>query len=95
MGKPFAALDALTRRQMHHTLLDIWAKTKKTIVFVTHDIGEAIMMADRIAVMSKGPRSKLREIIPVTLSRPRDQSASAFGNLYKKIESLIVHEVAE
>jgi len=95
MDEPFAALDALTRRQMHHTLLDIWVKTKKTIVFVTHDIGEAIMMSDRIAVMSKGPRSKLREIIPVTLSRPRDQLASAFGNLYKKIESLIVHEVAE
>ncbi len=52
MDEPFGALDALTRRHMHVVLLDIWQRTRKTIVFVTHDIAEAISLADRIGVMS-------------------------------------------
>src|SRR5262249_6944954 len=52
MDEPFGALDALTRRRMHAVLLSIWQRTKKTIVFVTHDIAEAILLADRIGMMS-------------------------------------------
>jgi NitT/TauT family transport system ATP-binding protein len=59
MDEPFAALDALTRRRMHTVLLDIWQRTGKTNVFVTHDIAEAISLADRIGVMSMGPHARI------------------------------------
>src|SRR6202043_854993 len=63
MDEAFAALDALTRRRMHGVLLDILQRTGKTIVFVTHDIAEAITLADRIAIMSIGPRSVITKVI--------------------------------
>lgn len=93
MDEPFAALDALTRRRMHTFLHDIWTKTGKTIVFVTHDIGESILLADRIAIMSVGPRSRLLDIIEVGLSRPRDPAVPRFGELYGRIEGLLEHDV--
>lgn len=67
MDEPFGALDALTRRHMHGVLLDIWQRTHKTIVFVTHDIAEAISLADHIGVMSFGPRSVITKLIDVDL----------------------------
>jgi len=89
MDEPFAALDAMTRRYMHGVLLDIWQRTRKTIVFVTHDIGEAISLADRIAVMSTGPRSTIRSMIRLDLPRPRDLTDPAAGQLFKDIERLL------
>lgn len=94
MDEPFAALDALTRRKMHAFLLDIWERTKKTIVFVTHDISESILMADRIAVMTVGPNSRIKEVMKVELPRPRDPSDPAFGELYGRIEGLLEEEIA-
>lgn len=87
MDEPFAALDALTRRKMNLELLRIWEDTHKTVVLVTHDIPEAIMLSDRIAIMSVGPRSRVTEIIDVDMGRPRDPSSTRFGQLYKEIES--------
>jgi NitT/TauT family transport system ATP-binding protein len=89
MDEPFAALDALTRRNMHRVLLEIWMTTRKTIVFVTHDIAEAITLADRIAIMTQGPRSRIRELVPVELQRPRSPANSSFGSLFNYIEALI------
>src|SRR5712675_685666 len=63
MDEPFAALDALTRRRMHAVLLEIWQRTRKTIVFVTHDIAEAITLGDRIGMMSIGPYSNITKLI--------------------------------
>lgn len=94
MDEPFAALDALTRRKMHSFLLDIWERTKKTIVFVTHDISESILLADRIAVMTVGPNSRMKEIMPVDLPRPRDPAMASFGELYGRIEDLLEEEIA-
>lgn len=94
MDEPFAALDALTRRRMHTFLQDIWSKTGKTIVFVTHDIAESLLLADRIAVMSVGPRSRFKELIDVTAARPRDPADPAFGPLYHRIEALLDQEAA-
>jgi len=89
MDEPFAALDALTRRRMHGFLLDIWQRTGKTIVFVTHDIGEAVTLADRICVMSAGPGSRITEVIDVALSRPRDLADPGAAKIFKRIEGLL------
>ena len=92
MDEPFAALDALTRRRMHLELLRIWDETRKTVIFVTHDIAEAITLSDRIAVMSVGPGSRLREIIDVDIVRPRGPGDPRFGEIYRRIEQLLAHE---
>ena len=89
MDEPFGALDALTRRRMHGFLLEIWQRTGKTIVFVTHDIAEAVTLADRICIMSLGPGSRITEVIPVRLPRPRDLADPEAGKLFKRIEGLL------
>ena len=68
MDEPFAALDALTRRKMHSFLLEIWERTRKTIVFVTHDISESILMADRIVVMTSVRIPASRRCLKVELA---------------------------
>jgi NitT/TauT family transport system ATP-binding protein len=70
MDEPFGALDAQTRLSMQQLLLDVWQKLKTTVLFVTHDIDEAILLADRVCVMSARPGRISREI-PITLRRPR------------------------
>jgi NitT/TauT family transport system ATP-binding protein len=89
MDEPFGALDALTRRRMHGFLLDIWQRTGKTIVFVTHDIAEAVTLADRICVMSLGPGSRITEVIPVALARPRDLADPDAARVFKRVEGLL------
>ena len=89
MDEPFAALDALTRRRMHGFLLDIWQRTGKTIVFVTHDISEAVTLADRICLMSVGPSSRVTEVIEVDLPRPRDLAEPGAASLFKRVEGLL------
>jgi NitT/TauT family transport system ATP-binding protein len=93
MDEPFAALDAMTRRHMHKILLDIWERTRKTIVFVTHDIAEAIALADRIAVMSTGPRSKITKLIDIDLPRPRDMTNPRVAQLFNEIETLLAPDL--
>ncbi|MBI5134796.1 ABC transporter ATP-binding protein [Candidatus Uhrbacteria bacterium] len=70
MDEPFVSIDAQMRLHMHELLLDIWTKQKKTVVFVTHDIDEAILLPDRVFVFSGRP-GMIKEEIPVTLPRPR------------------------
>lgn len=90
MDEPFGALDALTRRNMHRALLDVWEQTRKTVIFVTHDIAESLLLADRIAVMSIGPRSHIRDVIDLRhLARPRDPATLEFGIAYREIERLL------
>ena len=89
MDEPFGALDALTRRRMHGFLLEIWQRTGKTIVFVTHDIAEAVTLADRICVMSVGPGSRITEVIPVSLPRPRDLADPEAARVFRHVEKLL------
>lgn len=94
MDEPFAALDALTRRRMHAFLIEIWQRTRTTIVFVTHDIAEAIALADRIAVMSVGPGSVISELMNVELPRPRDMTNPRVAGLFNDIERLLAPDLA-
>ncbi len=71
MDEPFGALDAQTRESMGMELLRIWENDRKTVLFVTHGIDEAILLADRVLVMSAGPRSRIVEDITIDLPRPR------------------------
>ncbi|MDD0842983.1 ABC transporter ATP-binding protein [Pseudomonas sp. Gutcm_11s] len=70
MDEPFGALDSQTRLQMQQLLLQVWGNSKKTVVFVTHDIDEAILLADRIYVMGARP-GRIKEILEVPIERPR------------------------
>jgi NitT/TauT family transport system ATP-binding protein len=94
MDEPFAALDALTRRRMHAVLLDIWQRTGKTIVFVTHDIAEAISLADRVGMMSMGPSSVITKLINIDLPRPRDLTNPHVAHLFNEIEALLAPDLA-
>ena len=83
MDEPFGALDDLTRKSMQMLLLDIWSKTKKTILIVTHSISEACFMSDRVVILSPRP-GRITRIIPIPLGRPRDRSmveTKAFGRI--------------
>jgi nitrate/nitrite transport system ATP-binding protein len=73
MDEPFGALDALTRAHLQDELLKIVARTKSTVVMVTHDVDEAVLLSDRIVMMTNGPAATIGEILPITLPRPRDR----------------------
>ncbi|MBV7537335.1 ABC transporter ATP-binding protein [Duganella sp. sic0402] len=91
MDEPFGALDALTRRNLQDELLRIWAELKKTIIFVTHSIEEAIYLADRIVVMTYRPGTVKRDIL-VELPRLRDPAAAEFNALKRELGQLVMEE---
>ena len=86
MDEPFGALDAMTRERLQDELLDIWARTKLTVIFVTHAIEEAILLADRVVAMSPGP-GRIVSQTPVELARPRDVSSVAFNALRRTLSA--------
>jgi nitrate/nitrite transport system ATP-binding protein len=77
MDEPFGALDALTRAKLQDELLRIVARTKSTVVMVTHDVDEAVLLSDRIVMLTNGPAATIGEIATVDLPRPRDRVALA------------------
>lgn len=94
MDEPFGALDAQTRSIMQEILLKAWEESKKTILFITHDVEESIFLADSVYVMTARP-GRLKENIPVNLPRPRDyniKSSSEFLNLKTRLLDLIREE---
>ena len=88
MDEPFGAVDAQTRERLQAELLDIWQETGKTILFVTHDVEEAVTLADRVVVMGRDP-GQIREIVSIDLDRPRSRGDAAFGTYSEQIRSLI------
>jgi NitT/TauT family transport system ATP-binding protein len=94
MDEPFGQLDAQTRATLQDELVEIWKKTNRTVFFVTHDIAEAVTLADRIVVMRTGPNSCVKEIVECKLPRPRDRGHPEFGQMYNRVSRLISEEVA-
>jgi nitrate/nitrite transport system ATP-binding protein len=82
MDEPFGALDALTRARLQDELLKIVARTESTVVMVTHDVDEAVLLSDRIVMMTNGPAATIGEILHVDLARPRDRVALAEDRRY-------------
>ncbi|MEM1361578.1 MAG: ABC transporter ATP-binding protein [Pseudomonadota bacterium] len=93
MDEPFGALDAQTRLRMHGLLTSIWMKRRKTVLFVTHDVDEALRLADVIYVMSTGPGRIIKKV-PVSLERPRpvDRMGDTFLTLRSQLLGLLDHE---
>ncbi len=92
MDEPFSALDALTRDQMGYELLDLWQSSPKTVLFITHSIPEALLLADRIVVMSARPGSVIADY-KVPLGRPRDERtlrASEIQDLASELRDLLI-----
>jgi sulfonate transport system ATP-binding protein len=84
LDEPFSALDAFTRADLQDHLLDLWADSKPTLVMVTHDVEEAIVLADRIMVMRPHP-GRVHEEIPCDLPRPRDRQSAAFDFAKRRV----------
>ena len=93
MDEPFGSLDALTRLELEDTLLRLWAELKTTIVFITHDIEEAIYLSDRIWVLSRRPSAIIEEL-PVALSRPRDQVATRGEGRFMELRNHIYRRIS-
>jgi NitT/TauT family transport system ATP-binding protein/sulfonate transport system ATP-binding protein len=93
MDEPFGALDALTREQLQRELLQIWARTRVTVIFVTHSVEEAALLADRVLVMSAGPGRIVAEI-EVDLPRPRDVSSPEFNAVRRELARRLTSHMA-
>ena len=91
MDEPFGALDAQTRNRMQHELLRIWEKTKKTILFVTHSVDEAVFLADRIVVLTHRP-GRIKEIVTIPSARPRERTGEEFGHIRRHLLDMIREE---
>jgi NitT/TauT family transport system ATP-binding protein len=84
MDEPFAALDALTRDDMQRLLADVWRETGKTVIYVTHNVAEAVFLADRVVVMTPHP-GRLKSAISIALPRPRDPLSVEFLDYQKRL----------
>jgi NitT/TauT family transport system ATP-binding protein len=88
MDEPFGSVDAQTRESLHDELLRIWSETGKTVLFVTHDVEEAVTLADRIVVLSGSP-GQVREVVDVDLPRPRERTDAQFVERQQRVLELI------
>lgn len=93
MDEPFAALDAQTRTILQDELVQLSLRMKRTVLFITHDITEAILLGDRVGIMRAGPASSVKEIISISMPRPRRRTSMEFGELYERINRSISDEV--
>lgn len=97
MDEPFSALDIQTRQLMENEVLDIWMKQRKAVLFITHDLDEAIAMSDRVVVLSAGPGTHIMGEFPIDLPRPRDvaeiRAHTRFVELHQAIWSVLRDEV--
>ncbi|TMV60782.1 ABC transporter ATP-binding protein, partial [Thioclava sp. BHET1] len=97
MDEPFGPLDAQTRLIMGDLLLRLWSENRKAVIFVTHDLEEAIALADRVVIMSAGPAARIIGDFPIPLARPRDMGeiklSAEFQSLHRDIWHMLKAEV--
>jgi nitrate/nitrite transport system ATP-binding protein len=89
MDEPFGALDALTRAHLQDSLMEIQNTLKNTVIMITHDVDEAVLLSDRIVMMTNGPSATIGEILPIELERPRNRLELADDAQYNHLR----HEV--
>lgn len=90
MDEPFGALDALTRAKLQDELLEIVARTRSTVVMVTHDVDEAVLLSDKIVMMTNGPAATIGEVLTVPLARPRNRVALAEDAQYQACRKAVI-----
>ena len=90
LDEPFGALDALTRAHLQDELMKIVAETKSTVIMVTHDVDEAVLLSDRIVMMTNGPAATIGEILTVDLDRPRDRLGLANDARYHQLRARVL-----
>ena len=90
MDEPFGALDALTRAHMQDSLMEIQDELRNTVIMITHDVDEAVLLSDRIVMMTNGPAATVGEILDVTLPRPRDRLTLAQDPEYNRLRSAVL-----
>ncbi|MFY0691699.1 MAG: ABC transporter ATP-binding protein [Paracoccaceae bacterium] len=92
MDEPFGAIDAQTRELMQEELLRIWQEERKTVIFITHDLDEAVLLADRVLLMSRGP-GKVREVIDVNLPHPRFEYDARGHKNFAEVRAHLWHQL--
>ena len=95
MDEPFGALDSLTRTHMQDSLMEIQAELKNTVIMITHDVDEAVLLSDRIVMMTNGPSATIGEILEVDLPRPRDRLSLAENPQYNHYRAEVVRFLHE
>ncbi|HNG58949.1 MAG TPA: ABC transporter ATP-binding protein, partial [Cellvibrionaceae bacterium] len=95
LDEPFGALDALTRAHMQDSLMEIQRDLKNTVIMITHDVDEAVLLSDRIVMMTNGPAARVGEILEVDLPRPRDRLALAEDPHYNHLRQEVLRFLYE
>jgi len=90
LDEPFGMLDSLTRFDLQDMLLEVWEHTRNTVVMVTHDVDEALYLADRLLLMTDGPAATLGEVMTIPFPRPRDRAAVLEHPSYYPLRSRII-----
>lgn len=95
MDEPFGALDALTRAHMQDSLMEIQAELQNTVIMITHDVDEAVLLSDRIVMMTNGPAATIGEILDIPIERPRDRLELANDAVYNEMRSEVLRFLYE
>ncbi|HET7875997.1 MAG TPA: ABC transporter ATP-binding protein [Methylomirabilota bacterium] len=95
LDEPFAQIDALTRGVIQEELIRMWSASRNTVFMVTHDVDEAILLSDRIALMTNGPEARIAEIVEVKIPRPRSRATIIDEPEYGRLRNHIIHFLVE
>lgn len=95
MDEPFGALDALTRAHMQESLMEIHAELKNTVIMITHDVDEAVLLSDRIVMMTNGPAATIGEVLEIDLPRPRDRVELSSNEKYNEFRHAVLQFLYE
>ena len=95
LDEPFGALDALTRAHLQDSVMAIHQKLRNTVLMITHDVDEAVLLSDRIVMMTNGPAARIGEVLEVPLARPRRRLEVASGPVYLKCRQRVLEFLYE